>query len=354
MNALWLLPPWAGSTGGRGESNRRTKTNQTWQKILVVNAGDFLHKYSSTLVLLGSAQHPTCTHPKFLGQYYDNVYHQERLISDLLACGKTPTKEQTRKIYNQEYEEVLAQIENTLNLSLQSLSYPMVPTSLLNPDIILPQRHTGNDKISQENLLYSQYPYQEADDYDSEEEDMEVEDQAPGNAGGAHAAAPTGTRCPYCHPEASYALFTEQPLASPQSIHIDMDVAMEFDNLKVAPREAPPQGLVRELYALDLVNCLMQGMANTAPELLEKFTWPPPVSAAADATLRERFQQRRAMIPQPPTIKSAATGRVLAFDQLEHWKQSPLKEEPWMVCPEMMPRKVGRGWQLGRGQEYSG
>ena len=44
------------------------------------------------------------------------------------------------KIYNQEYEEVVAQIENTLDLTDESPSYPMVPTSLLNPDIVLPTR----------------------------------------------------------------------------------------------------------------------------------------------------------------------------------------------------------------------
>ena len=62
------------------------------------------------------------------------------LIGDLLAQGKPPTKEQTQKIYNQEYEEVVAQIQNTLDLSNESPSYPMVPTSLRNLEIILPSR----------------------------------------------------------------------------------------------------------------------------------------------------------------------------------------------------------------------
>ena len=100
------------------------------------------------------------------------------------------------------------------------------------------------------NPLYNQYPYQEVDDYEDEEEDMEVDDQVLGNAECTCMAAPTGTRCPYCRPEASYATFTEQPSASPQSIHTDTDAAMEFDTLnagttrqdtqKVAPQEVPP------------------------------------------------------------------------------------------------------------------
>ena len=97
-----------------------------WEKVPAISAGDFRQKYSPTLVLLGNAQHLTYTHPKLLGQCYDNVYHQGQLIRDLPAWGKPPTKEQTQKVYNQEHEEVVAQINNTLDLSDESLSHPMV------------------------------------------------------------------------------------------------------------------------------------------------------------------------------------------------------------------------------------
>ena len=40
---------------------------------------------------------------------------------------------------------------------------------------------------------YSQYPYQEADKYEEDEEDMEVDEWAPGKNGSAHMAAPTST-----------------------------------------------------------------------------------------------------------------------------------------------------------------
>ena len=109
-----------------------------WVKVPTVSVGDFRHKYSSALVLLGNTQHPTYAHPKLLGWCYDNIYHQGRLIGDLPAWEKPPTKEQTQKIYDQEYEEVVAQIENTLDLSDESPSYPMVSTSLLNLEIVLP------------------------------------------------------------------------------------------------------------------------------------------------------------------------------------------------------------------------
>ena len=111
-----------------------------WEKVPTISAGDFRHKYSPALVLLGNTQHLTYAHPKLLGWCYDNVYHQGWLIGDLPAQGKLPMKEQTQKIYNQEYKEVVAWIENTLDLSDGSLSYPMVPTSLHNPEIVLPLR----------------------------------------------------------------------------------------------------------------------------------------------------------------------------------------------------------------------
>ena len=85
-----------------------------------MSTGDFRHKYSSALVLLGSTQHPTYGHPKLLGRCYDNVYNQGQLIGDLPACGKLPSEAQTKKIYDQEYEEVVAWIKNSLNLTLQS------------------------------------------------------------------------------------------------------------------------------------------------------------------------------------------------------------------------------------------
>ena len=55
-------------------------------------------------------------HPKLLGRCFDNDYHQGQLIGDLLARGKPPSKEHTQKIYNQEYNEIVSQIKNTLDL----------------------------------------------------------------------------------------------------------------------------------------------------------------------------------------------------------------------------------------------
>ena len=112
--------------------------NADWKKIPKVGKDDFQHKYSPALTLLGNTQNPVFAHPKLLGRCYDNVYFNGRLIGDLSARGKWPTEEQSMKVYTQEYQEVVAQIENSIDLTEESPSYSVIPTSLVNPDIILP------------------------------------------------------------------------------------------------------------------------------------------------------------------------------------------------------------------------
>ena len=109
-----------------------------WAKVLVVNKGDFCYKYSTVLILMGSMHHPAYSHPKMLGCCSDNVYHQGRFIGDLPAQGKNPTRAQTKRVYDQEYKEVIAWVENSLDLSRPDTAYQMIQTLLLNPEIVLP------------------------------------------------------------------------------------------------------------------------------------------------------------------------------------------------------------------------
>ena len=112
--------------------------------------------------------------------------------------------------------------------------------------------------------------------------------------------------------------------------------------------EALPEQ-TRMLSAPDLVSSLTKGMMEATTQILEKFTCPPPVDDAADAAIREHFQQRRAestwMIP---AAMESSKGRVSTFDQLGHQAQTPQKEEEWEPRPEMTPRKVDRGCQSSR------
>ena len=90
---------------------------------------------SHSLVTLKTQRLPTL---KILGRCYDNIYYNGRFIGDLPVRGKPPTEEQSKKVYTQEYQEVVAPIENSLDLTEESPSYSVVPTSLVNPDIVLP------------------------------------------------------------------------------------------------------------------------------------------------------------------------------------------------------------------------
>ena len=119
-----------------------------WMKVLVIPKDDFRHKYSPALTLLGNAQNPAYAHPKLLGHCLDNVYFCRQIIGDLLVRGRSPHSEEwTKLIYDQEYEELVHRLENMLDLTLESPSYSMVPTSLVNPDIVLPhhefRKHRG-------------------------------------------------------------------------------------------------------------------------------------------------------------------------------------------------------------------
>ena len=116
-----------------------------WTKVPVVPKDDFRHKYSPALALLGNAQNLGYAHPKLLRHCFDNVYFCWRIIGDLPARGKLPhSEERTKLIYNQEYEELVHRLQNTLDLTLESPSYSMVPTSLVNPDIVLPHQEFGS------------------------------------------------------------------------------------------------------------------------------------------------------------------------------------------------------------------
>ena len=109
-----------------------------WIKVPVIPKGDFRLKYSPALTLLGNAQNPAYAHPKLLACCFDNIYFCGRIIGDLPARGRAPhSEERTKLIYDQEYEELAHRLENMLDLTLESPTYSMVPTSLVNPDIVL-------------------------------------------------------------------------------------------------------------------------------------------------------------------------------------------------------------------------
>ena len=236
-----------------------------------------------------------------------------------------------------------------LDLTLESPSYSMVPTSLVNPDIVLPhhefQKHCGLPELpqgrgpeqreytmdgarglvdldwSQQNPIFhpddidrdprfNQYPYPDDDlDYDDEEE-METDYQnAPqGGAGDTHVATPASARHCCYRPLATYSMQTSQGQTSvmPQSTHTDTDTAMEMCGLSMTPRgpdtrRVPPRAKAptapESMSTPELAAMVAPGVSAAATQILERYARPPneaerpPVDQVADAALRERLQR---------------------------------------------------------------
>ena len=259
---------------------------------------------------------------------------------------------------------MVAWIENTLDLTDESPTYPLVPTSLRNLEIVLHPRlfreQWGLPELPpscmpepREYVLdgarglidmswsqqapqmqpddidtdpkYSQYLHQVADEYKEDEEDMEVDEQVPGKTGSTRMAAPTSTWHSYGRQEATYAYpRQDQTPGSPHSIHTDTDVAMELGGLGMGSSRSETHRIMpwmealleqtRTLSAPDLVTSITKSMTVAATEILEKFTCPPPVDDVADAAIRERFQQRRAAVSWFIPAGMETSSRVSAFD----------------------------------------
>ena len=296
-------------------------------------------------------------------------------------------------MYSQEYQEVVAQIENSLDLMEESPSFSVVPTSLVNPDIVLPHKlfleRRGLPEIppglisepreyemdgarglidldwSQRTPIFHpddidrdpkffQYPFQEGEDLDNDDEEMEVESRPSGGAGDTPMAPPAGTRHYYQHLPATYSFESAQTPGSPRSTHTDTDAAVEMGGLSVAPggpdqryvtlRGSAPPATQRTMSTLDLAATVAWGDAAATTEILERFTWPPQlneadrplVDRATDATIWEHFQRRLA------AATPGTTGQTSAFDWLGHRTLTQQEEDKFVPCPEMTPRKIDR------------
>ena len=361
---------------------------------------------------MGNAQNPAYAHPKLLALCFDNVYFCRRIIGDLPARGKAPhSEERTKLIYDQEYEELVHRLENMLDLTLESPSYSMVPTSLVNPDIVLPhhefRKHRGLPELppgrgpeqreysmdgarglidldwSQRTPIFhpddinrdprfNQYPYPDDDlDYDDDEEmETDYQNAPPGGTGDARVTTPASAGHPYYHPPATYSMQTSQgqTLGSPRSTHTDTDTAMEMGGLSMAPGGPDSHHVLPREKALttpgsmstpELAAMVARGVAAAATQILERYARPPneaecpPVDQAADAALRECLQRRLKGSPLTTPGRQLASERVSVFDRLGHRVQNTQKEDEWTPRPEMTPLKVEHGHQPGRDQDSS-
>ena len=171
---------------------------------------------------------------------------------------------------------MVTRVQNSLDLTEESPLYSVVPTSLVNPDIVLPhslfQERRGLPEIPpgrnpeprecemdgvwglidldwsqwmpifhpddiDRDPRFTQYPFQEGDDLeDNNEEEMEVKSQMSGGAGDASMAPPSNTRHTYQCLPATYSFKSAQTPGSPQSTHTDTETTMEMGGLSMAPR----------------------------------------------------------------------------------------------------------------------
>ena len=152
--------------------------------------------------------------------------------------------------------------------------YSIVPTSLVNPDIVLPHKlfleHKGLSEVPPDLISepreyemdgawglidldwsqctpifhpddidhdprFSQYPFQEGEDLDDDNEEMGVESRPSGGAGDAPMAPPAGTRHYYQCLSATYSFESAQTPGLPRSTHTDTNATMEMGGLSVAP-----------------------------------------------------------------------------------------------------------------------
>ena len=287
----------------------------------------------------------------------------------------------------------------------------MVPTSLVNPDIVLPhhefrkrrglpelppghgpkQREYSMDGArglvdldwSQQTPIFhpddidrdprfNQYPYPDDDlDYDDEEE-METDYQnAPsGGTGDTHVATLASAGRHYYRPPATYSMQSSQgqTSGSPRSTHTDTDTAMEMGGLNMAPGGPDTHHVPLRAKALtapgsmstpELAATVARGVAAAATQILEWYAWPPneaecpPVDPAADAALQECLQRCLKGSPWTTPGSQPASERVSVFDRLGHRTQDTQKEDEWAPHPEMTPPKVEHGRQRGRDQDSS-
>ena len=311
-------------------------------------------------------------------------------------------KEQTQNIYNQEYEEVVARIKNTLDLSNKSPSYLMVPTSLCNLEIVLPLRLFWEQWDLPEpppshmpepwefnidgtrallDLSWSQQaPQVQPDDIDKDPRYSSIRTRKPTsmkkmkrtwrwmNGHQVKLVAPIWLpQLASSAPTTTQKLLTLTPWQTRLWVYPVVSTLIRmwpwrWEVWVWALADQKPQGYAlgrtpkkqtRMLSAPDLVSSITKGMTMAVTEILERFAHPPLVDDMADATIWEHFQQWRATASQSTPAGTEAPGWISAFDRLGHRAQTPQKEDHWVPKPEMTPQKVERGCQAScmAGQE---
>ena len=281
-------------------------------------------------------------------------------------------------------------MENMLDLTLKSPSYSMVPTSLVNPDIVLPhhefQKRRGLPELppghgpeqreytmdvarglvdldwSQRTPIFhlddidwdphfNQYPYPDDDlDYDDEEEmETDYQNAPPGGTGDAHVATPAsaGRRC--YRPSATYSMQMSQgqTSGSPRSTHTDTDTAMEMGGLSMAPWEDV-------ITRMPWMSKRLHGMTTGQEQTVRRQALPMPGESLELEVLSEKlYTEYSKKMPSAGRRKSplgrAGTLRLHLKKTEKGWTQaSQSGTGPGVGNPNQYPKEVSSQSKQGK------
>ena len=109
-----------------------------WKDLASAPMEDHQSSYISGLAALGSPKQPSYRHPQVLSRYFDHVYHQSRNVGQLTRKAWDKMTDYNETVYTRELGEILSYLRGLDDLN-HSTRHKRTPTSLLNPDINLPE-----------------------------------------------------------------------------------------------------------------------------------------------------------------------------------------------------------------------
>ena len=124
---------------GLGRYHRFVKRGESrdWTVQLPVPNDDPRWDFCTAVTALGDARDPMYAHPLVLGHYFNQVYHQGRFPGKLPKRRPGQATEITQELYDREMAEIRDCLHSFNDPNFRS-SKVLLPTSLVNPEIILP------------------------------------------------------------------------------------------------------------------------------------------------------------------------------------------------------------------------
>ena len=109
-----------------------------WKELPSDPQDDSQSSYTSALATLGSPKQPSYGDLKLLGRYFNHMYHQSRNIGRLTRKSWDKATNYNETVYDLELNELISHLRGIEDLN-HSPRHKLVPTSLLNPEIVLPE-----------------------------------------------------------------------------------------------------------------------------------------------------------------------------------------------------------------------